>query len=57
MNYIITDIKEDVMRNKRILAISAIAISASVFMDACSFGGGNPDQSDAVRVTPTQVAT
>ena len=38
MNYIITDIKEDVMRNKRILAISAIAISASVFMAACSFG-------------------
>ena len=57
MNYIITDIKEDVMRNKRILAISAIAISASVFMAACSFGGGNPDESVAVSVTPTPVAT
>ena len=45
------------MRNKRILAISAIAISASVFMAACSFGGGNPDESVAVSVTPTPVAT
>ena len=27
------------MRNKRLLAISAIAISTSVFMTACSFGG------------------
>lgn len=45
------------MRNKRILAISAIAISASVFMAACSFGGSNPDESVAVSVTPTPVAT
>ena len=43
------------MRNKRILAISAIAISASVFMAACSFGGSN--ESVAVSVTPTPVAT
>ena len=45
------------MRNKRILAISAIAISASVFMAACSFGGSNPEESVAVSVTPTPVAT
>ena len=45
------------MRNKRILAISAIAISASVFMAACGFGGADPDESVAVSVTPTPVAT
>ena len=45
------------MRNKRILAISAIAISASVFMAACGFGGTDPDESVAVSVTPTPVAT
>ena len=45
------------MRNKRILAISAIAISASVFMAACGCGGADPDESVAVSVTPTPVAT
>ena len=45
------------MRNKRILAISAIAISASVFMAACGFGGADPDESVAVSVTPTPAAT
>ena len=45
------------MRNKRILAISAIAISASVFMAACSFGGSNPDESVAVSVTPVATET
>lgn len=45
------------MRNKRILAISAIAISASVFMAACGFGGTEPDESVAVSVTPTPAAT
>lgn len=45
------------MRNKSILAISAIAISASVFMAACGFGGADPDESVAVSVTPTPVAT
>ena len=44
------------MRNKRILAISAIAISASVFMAACGFGGADPDESVAVSVTPTKTA-
>ena len=42
------------MRNKRLLAISAIAISASVFMTACSFGGdGKTDKTEAVEVTDT----
>ena len=40
------------MRNKRLLAISAIAISASVFMTACSFGGdGKTDKTETVEVT------
>ena len=43
------------MRNKRILA--AIAISASVFMAACGFGGTDPEESVAVSVTPTPAAT
>ena len=47
-------IKEDIMRNKRLLAISAIAISASVFMTACSFGGdGKTDKTETVEVTDT----
>ena len=47
-------IKEDTMGNKRLLAISAIAISASVFMTACSFGGdGKTDKTETVEVTDT----
>ena len=47
-------IKEDTIRNKRLLAISAIAISASVFMTACSFGGdGKTDKTETVEVTDT----
>lgn len=47
-------IKEDTMRNKRLLSISAIAISASVFMTACSFGGdGKTDKTETVEVTDT----
>ena len=43
-------IKEDTMRNKRLLAISAIAISASVFMTACSFGGdGKTDKTETTK--------
>lgn len=42
------------MRNKRLLAISAIAISASVFMTACSFGGdGKTDKTETGEVTDT----
>lgn len=49
-------IKEDTMRNKRLLAISAIAISASVFMTACSFGGdGKTDKTETVEVTDTPI--
>ena len=47
-------IKDDTMRNKRLLAMSAIAISASVFMTACSFGGdGKTDKTETVEVTDT----
>ncbi|MBU5481173.1 hypothetical protein [Blautia sp. MSJ-19] len=48
------------MRNKRLLAISAIAISASVFMTACSFGGDTKDNAESVvsvTETPTPEAT
>ena len=46
------------MKNKRILALLALTISASVFMSACSFfGGDEPEESVAVTVTPTPVAT
>lgn len=43
------------MRNKRLLAISAIAISASVFMTACSFGGDAKQDAaaDTAQVTET----
>ena len=40
------------MKNKRVLAILAIAISASVFMTACSFGGDNKEE-EVVSVTET----
>ena len=47
------------MKNKRILAILAISISASVLMAGCSFFGGDEpeEESVAVTVTPTPVAT
>lgn len=49
------------MRNKRLLAISAIAISASVFMTACSFGGDTKQDNGAdtaqVSETPTPEVT
>lgn len=48
------------MRNKKLLAISAVAISASVFMTACSFGGGSSDTAQpaaTVTDTPTPEAT
>ena len=40
------------MKNKRVLAILAIAISASVFMTACSFGGDQKEE-EVVSVTET----
>ena len=47
------------MKNKRILAILAISISASVIMAGCSFFGGDEpeEESVAVTVTPTPGAT
>lgn len=48
------------MRNKRLLAISAMAISASVFMTACSFGGDTPTETKEPAVvtdTPAPKAT
>ena len=47
------------MRNKRLPVMSAIAISASVFMTACSFGGDTKaaEEPAAVTETPTPEAT
>lgn len=42
------------MRNKKLVAISAIAISASVLFTGCSFGGDEPENSVTVSVTPTE---
>ena len=50
-------IKEDHMKNKKILAILALGISASVFMGGCGFGGDEPDEQVVVSVTPTPEVT
>lgn len=41
------------MKKNNLLAISAIAISASVLLSACSFSGDEPESSVTVSVTPT----
>lgn len=43
------------MRNKKLFAISAIAISASVLLTGCSFSADEPENSVTVSVTPTEV--
>lgn len=45
------------MKNKRILAILAVAVSASVMMSACSFFGGDEEEQVVVTTTPTPEAT
>ena len=43
------------MRNKRLPVMSAIAISASVFMTACSFGGDTKATEEPAAVTETPI--
>lgn len=50
--------KEDIMKNKKMLAILAVTISASVFMAGCGFGGDEPaEDQKVVSVTPAPEAT
>ena len=42
------------MKNKKLLAMTAMVITASVLMSACSFGGNDKkEDTPAVAVTPT----
>ena len=46
------------MKNKKLLAMTAMVITASVLMSACSFGGNDKkEDTPAVAVTPTAEAT
>ena len=46
------------MKNKKLLATTAMVITASVLMSACSFGGNDKkEDTPAVAVTPTAEAT
>ena len=46
------------MKNKKLLAMTAMVITASVLMSACSFGGNDKkEDTPAVSVTPTAEAT
>lgn len=45
------------MKNKKILALTAMAISLSCFMTACGFGGDDPDEQVVVETTPTPEPT
>lgn len=45
------------MKNKKILAVLAVTISASVFMAGCSFGGDEPETQKVVSVTPAPEVT
>lgn len=45
------------MKNKKLLAVLAVTISASVFMAGCGFGGDEPDTQKVVSVTPAPEVT
>lgn len=45
------------MKNKKILALAAMAISLSCIMTACSFGGDDPEEQVVVETTPTPEPT
>ena len=46
------------MKNKKLLAMTAMVITASVLMSACSFGGNDKkEDTPAVAVTPTAEPT
>ena len=45
------------MKNKKLLAVLAVTISASVFMAGCGFGGDEPEAQKVVSVTPAPEVT
>ncbi len=45
------------MKNKKLLAVLAVTISASVFMAGCGFGGDEPEEQKVVSVTPVPEVT
>ena len=45
------------MKNKKLLAVLAVTISASVFMAGCGFGGDEPEEQKVVGVTPVPEVT
>lgn len=50
-------LKEDIMKNKKLLAVLAVTISATVFMAGCGFGGDEPEAQKVVSVTPAPEVT
>lgn len=45
------------MKNKKLFAILALAVAASVLVSGCGFGGDEPEEQVAETVTPTPAAT
>lgn len=45
------------MKNKKLLAVLALTVTASVFMAGCSFGGDEPEEQKVVSVTPAPEVT
>ena len=45
------------MKNKKLLAVLAVTISASVFMAGCGFGEDEPEAQKVVSVTPAPEVT
>lgn len=45
------------MKNKKLLAVLAVTISASVFMAGCGFGGDEPEDQKVVSATPVPEVT
>lgn len=48
-------IKEDTMKNKKFIAVLAMALTCSMALTACNFGGKEPEE--VVEVTPTPEPT
>lgn len=45
------------MKNKKLLAVLALTVTASVFMAGCGFGGDEPETQKVVSVTPAPEVT
>lgn len=45
------------MKNKKLLAVLALTVTASVFMAGCGFGGDEPEEQKVVSVTPAPEVT